>query len=109
MKLDFLLQMEEIYGNSRIYPWKLNHVDIFLHLESFTQRCFDMTEVCNCMITFGRIDETEDIPQPNFGTSAGPMFEAMCIDMEKKFKESLAQIEKVFCHLFYNLSSCYSY
>ena len=74
----------------------LDKAPIFNHLDSFIQRCKDMIEVCEAMITFGRFDETEDIPKPRFGGSRGEEFEKWCQKIEDMFGESLDDIEKVF-------------
>lgn len=47
------------------------------------------------MIIFGRHDETEIIPKPEFGGSRGEEFEIWCGKIETMFKESLDKIESV--------------
>lgn len=54
-----------------------------------------MIDVCECMITFGRHDETNNIPKPKFGGARGREFESYCDKIESMFKESLEDIEKV--------------
>lgn len=92
------MQMAEAHSENSANPWYLNNSQIFNHLDSFVQRCYDMIEVCECMITFGRLDETEHIPKPMFGTSKGKIYEAMCEKAEKLFFEAIEDIERV--HLF---------
>lgn len=88
--------MAEAHSENSSRPWQLNNAHIFNHVDSFVQRCYDMIEVCECMITFGRFDETEEIPKPLFGTSKGQMYEQMCDKVERLFIESLDELEKVF-------------
>lgn len=47
------------------------------------------------MIIFGRHDETERIPKPEFGGSRGEEFEIWCGKIETMFEESLNSIESV--------------
>lgn len=54
-----------------------------------------MIDICECMITFGRHDETNYIPKPKFAGARGREFESYCDKAESMFKESLEDIEKV--------------
>lgn len=54
------------------------------------------------MIIFGRHDESEIIPKPEFGGSRGDEFEAWCAQIEKMFQESLNKIENVNISLLLN-------
>ncbi|KAI4471763.1 dynein heavy chain [Holotrichia oblita] len=76
-------------------PWKLDKAPIFNHLDSYIQRCKDMIEICEAMITFGRFNETEEIPKPRFSGSRGVEFEKWCEKVESMFKESLEDVEMV--------------
>lgn len=76
-------------------PWKLEKSSMFNHVDSFIQRCKDMIEVCEAMITFGRFDENEPIPKPKFGGNRGPEFESVCDKIESMFVECLEDVEKV--------------
>ncbi|XP_049764343.1 dynein axonemal heavy chain 2 [Schistocerca cancellata] len=75
--------------------WDLDKASIFNHVDSFTQRCRDMVEVCEAMRVFGRMDETEVIPRPMFGGTEGPEFEATCDKVESTFRCSLQAIQDV--------------
>lgn len=68
---------------------------IFNHVDTYIQRCKDLIEICEAMIIFGRYDETEAIPKPEFGGSRGGEFEIWCSQIEKMFQESLDKIETV--------------
>ncbi|XP_044753245.1 dynein axonemal heavy chain 2 [Coccinella septempunctata] len=74
-------------------PWKLNTAPIFNHVDSLIQRCKDMIEICESMITFGRYDETEVLPKPTFGGSRGQEFESWVDKIEVMFNRSLAEVE----------------
>ena len=75
--------------------WSLDRAPIFNHVDSFIQRCKDMIEICEAMISFGRHDETEEIPKPNFGGSRHMEFINWCSKVEEMFAESLKAIEDV--------------
>lgn len=91
----YLLQISEAHTEFGTKPWLLDKSKIFNQIDSFIQRCKDMIEICHCMITFGRHDETDYIPKPKFGGARGPEFESYCDKIESMFKESLDDIEKV--------------
>lgn len=54
-----------------------------------------MIEICEAMIVFGRYDETEDLPKPNFGGSKGKEFDKWAERIERMFAGSLADIADV--------------
>lgn len=54
-----------------------------------------MIEICEAMITFGRFDETDEIPPPRFSGSRGLEFEKWCEKVESMFVESLEDVEAV--------------
>lgn len=85
-------------------PWILDKNKIFNQIDSFIQRCKDMIDVCEAMITFGRHDETDVIPKPKFGGARGREFENYCDKIEDMFKESLEDIEKV-SHMILNVQN----
>nr|XP_015838947.1 PREDICTED: dynein heavy chain 2, axonemal [Tribolium castaneum] len=76
-------------------PWLLDKAPIFNHVDSFIQRCKDMIEICEAMINFGRHDETEEIPKPNFGGSRRIEFLNWCNKVEDMFAESLKSVQEV--------------
>lgn len=76
-------------------PWNLDKSLMFNHIDAFIQRCKDLIEICEAMITFGRFDETEPIPKPKFGGTRGKEFERYCDKIESMFKESLEDVERV--------------
>lgn len=46
--------MAEAHNDKNPGSWELDTGSIFNYIDSFVQRCFDMLDVCNCMIIFGR-------------------------------------------------------
>lgn len=46
--------MVEAHTAEKPGSWELDSGSIFNYIDSFIQRCFDMLDVCNCMIIFGR-------------------------------------------------------
>ncbi|KAK9890592.1 hypothetical protein WA026_011959 [Henosepilachna vigintioctopunctata] len=80
-----------MFGNK---PWALNTAPIFNHIDSLIQRCKDMIEVCESMITFGRYDETEVLPKPTFGGSRGSEFGSWVDKIEVMFNNSLEEVAK---------------
>lgn len=72
--------------------WDLDEAAIFNHVNAFVQRLEDLTEICNAMIVFGRIDETVEIPNPRFGGIRGPSFEETCMVLEQRFISGLVDV-----------------
>lgn len=79
--------------------WDLDEPAIFNHVNAFVQRLEDLTEVCNAMIVFGRIDETVAIPRPKFGGIRGVEFEETCLIAEQKFISGLVDVRNAGTHL----------
>ena len=50
----FFFQISKLYSTHSEFPWDLDTGPIFNHVDSFVQRCRDMIDVCESMITFGR-------------------------------------------------------
>ncbi|XP_045494772.1 dynein axonemal heavy chain 2 [Colias croceus] len=100
--IDCCKRYREIYdlmaeAHSEVNPgtWELDTGSIFNYIDSFVQRCFDMLDVCNCMIIFGRIDELEVIHKPMFAGARGDQFEAKCDQIEHMFHDALDQVRAV--------------
>lgn len=79
--------------------WDLDEAAIFNHVNAFVQRLEDLTEICNAMIVFGRIDETVQIPSPKFGGIRGIEFEETCLVLEQKFISGLVDVRNAGTHL----------
>ncbi|CAG9785840.1 unnamed protein product [Diatraea saccharalis] len=87
--------MAEAHNDVNPGSWELDTGSIFNYIDSFVQRCFDMLDVCNCMIIFGRIDELEDIPKPMFAGARGEQFENKCDQIEHMFNNALDKVRAV--------------
>ncbi|KAM3963696.1 LOW QUALITY PROTEIN: dynein heavy chain 2, axonemal kl-2 [Aphomia sociella] len=87
--------MAEAHNDIKPGSWELDTGSIFNYIDSFVQRCFDMLDVCNCMIIFGRIDEMENINKPMFGGAHGDRFEAKCDQIEYMFHDALNYVRRV--------------
>ncbi|XP_045516056.1 dynein axonemal heavy chain 2 [Pieris brassicae] len=87
--------MAEAHSDVNPSSWELDIGAIFNYIDSFVQRCFDMLDVCNCMIIFGRIDELEVINKPMFGGARGDQFEAKCDQIEHMFHDALDNVRAV--------------
>ncbi|XP_050561707.1 dynein axonemal heavy chain 2 [Spodoptera frugiperda] len=87
--------MAEAHNDDNPDSWVLDTGSIFNYIDSFIQRCFDMLDVCNCMIIFGRINEFETINKPYFGGARGDQFEAKCEKIERMFFAALLDVKAV--------------
>ncbi|CAK9808028.1 Dynein axonemal heavy chain 2 [Anthophora quadrimaculata] len=75
-------------------PWDLNRDNIFQHIDIFIGRCYDMIEICQAMMDFARMDETELFSKPMFGGTKGEERERVCQKIERLFHEALQKIEQ---------------
>ncbi|XP_013098623.2 dynein axonemal heavy chain 2 [Stomoxys calcitrans] len=73
--------------------WDLDSVLIFNHIDAFMKRLEDLMDICQAMIAFGRLDETEDIPKPRFGGTNGAEFEKTAERVETDFRKTLSLLE----------------
>ncbi|XP_050668613.1 dynein axonemal heavy chain 2 [Leptidea sinapis] len=87
--------MSEAHSEAKPGTWELDTGAIFNYIDSFVQRCFDMLDICNCMIIFGRIDEMEVINKPMFGGARGDQFEDKCDQIEHMFHDALDNVKSV--------------
>nr|XP_049696661.1 dynein axonemal heavy chain 2 [Helicoverpa armigera] len=87
--------MAEAHNDANPNSWELDTGSIFNYIDSFIQRCFDMLDVCNCMIIFGRINEMENINKPYFAGARGDQFEAKCEKIERMFFSALLDVKGV--------------
>ncbi|XP_053613118.1 dynein axonemal heavy chain 2 isoform X1 [Plodia interpunctella] len=87
--------MVEAHNEKKPDSWVLDTGSIFNYIDSFVQRCFDMLDVCNCMIIFGRMDEMEVISKPLFSGARGDQFEEKCSSIEHMFQDALRNVRQV--------------
>ncbi|KAJ9574123.1 hypothetical protein L9F63_008537, partial [Diploptera punctata] len=89
------IRISQFHTTNSDVPWDLDVGPIFNHVDSFVQRCRDMIEVCEAMITFGRMDDAENIPKPRFSGTRGEEFEKICEKIEKDFRCHLKEIQNI--------------
>lgn len=82
--------------------WLFDESKIFNQIDIFIQRLFDIMEICETIIVFGRCDETLTIPELTFGCYNAKEFTMTCRDMEKKFDNGLRDI-KAASHMILNV------
>ncbi|KAJ0175845.1 hypothetical protein K1T71_009004 [Dendrolimus kikuchii] len=92
--------MAEAHNEANPGSWELDTGSIFNYIDSFVQRCFDMLDVCNCMIIFGRIDELENINKPMFAGARGEVFEIIIENLVESVFEGVNHVEEAVVALF---------
>ncbi|XP_037958785.1 dynein-1-beta heavy chain, flagellar inner arm I1 complex [Teleopsis dalmanni] len=83
--------------------WNLKKDIIFNHIDTFIKRLCDLIDICEAMIVFGRLDETEIIPKPIFGGAFGSDCDKIIDDIETKFFAQLKSIRVNSKHLILNV------
>jgi len=92
-KLIFKRLLEQFSMEDFKRTWMFDEATIFSQINIFIQRLFDIIEICDTIIVFGRIDETMKIPPLSFGCSNAKEFMAICKDMEERFSAGLDAIK----------------
>lgn len=70
--------------------WNVNEDIVFNRIDTFTRRCYDVIEICNALIVFGRRNKVGMI-----GSTKGTEYEAYCRKIEDLFYENLDEIKLV--------------
>ncbi|KAL6420158.1 hypothetical protein ACFW04_014096 [Cataglyphis niger] len=70
--------------------WQINEQLVFKHVDTFTQRCYDVIEICNALIVFGRRNKVGIIGGPK-----GTEHEDYCRRIENLFYENLEEVKLV--------------
>lgn len=73
--------------------WMFDENNIFNQINIFIQRLYDIMEICETIIVFGRVDESMTIPPLNFGCYNAHEFLLICRDIECKFENGLKIIK----------------
>lgn len=73
--------------------WMFDDVKIFSRINIFIQRLYDIMEICESIIVFGRVDETGSIAPLKFGCHNANEFMKTCEDIQKKFDAALLDIK----------------
>ncbi|XP_068140220.1 LOW QUALITY PROTEIN: uncharacterized protein [Drosophila tropicalis] len=78
---------------SKDVQWQLDMGIIFNHIDAFVERLNDVSDICESMIVFGRLDEFDEIPKPQFGGSRGEELAQTADAVEQKFLLILKQLQ----------------
>ncbi|XP_014474609.1 PREDICTED: dynein heavy chain 2, axonemal [Dinoponera quadriceps] len=70
--------------------WSVNDLTVFNRIDTFTRRCYDLIEICDALIVFGRRNKVGMI-----GSARGTQYEAYCRRIEDLFYENLDEIKLV--------------
>ncbi|XP_025267061.1 dynein heavy chain 2, axonemal-like [Camponotus floridanus] len=70
--------------------WQMNEQFVFKRIDTFTQRCYDVIEIYNALIVFGRCNKVGMI-----GGTKGTEHEEYCRRIENLFYENLEEIKLV--------------
>ncbi|KAL0112939.1 hypothetical protein PUN28_012292 [Cardiocondyla obscurior] len=70
--------------------WDVNERLIFNYIDTFVQRCYDIIEICDSSIVFGRCNKVGMIGGPR-----GIEYDAYCRQIENLFYESLDEIKLI--------------
>ncbi|KAL9930153.1 uncharacterized protein ACN427_014747 isoform 1-T1 [Glossina fuscipes fuscipes] len=94
MSIDCCLSYKAIYErmakeHARKFEWDLDNAMIFNHVDAFAERLNDLIDICESMIVFARLDESENIPKPRFGGTNGQEFEKIAESVERQFLQIL--------------------
>lgn len=73
--------------------WLFDDAKIFSRINIFIQRLYDIMEICESIIVFGRIDETGSIAPLKFGCHNAKEFMKICDDIQKRFDAALLDIK----------------
>lgn len=73
--------------------WLMDEIKVFSRVNIFIQRLYDIIEICESIIVFGRIDETGSIAPLKFGCHNAAEFMKICDDIQKKFDAALQKIK----------------
>lgn len=92
-KLIFKRVLERLQTEDFRKTWLFDDSQIFNQIDIFIQRLYDIMEICETIIVFGRCDETVTIPALTFGCYNASEFTMTCSDMEKKFENGLKDIK----------------
>ncbi|XP_055836500.1 dynein axonemal heavy chain 2 isoform X2 [Episyrphus balteatus] len=86
--------LKQYEGNDKTLGRGLDEAMIFNHVNAFEERLHDLIDICQSMIVFGRLDETEVIPKPLFGGTRGSYFERKSENVESNFMKILETLRK---------------
>ncbi|XP_062141991.1 uncharacterized protein LOC133850046 [Drosophila sulfurigaster albostrigata] len=73
--------------------WQLDQGIVFNHVNAFMERLGDLMDICESMIVFGRLDETEHIEPTQFSGTNGEQLEKIASNVEQQFLNALEQLK----------------
>lgn len=97
--LEFIPDLQMVKAHNELNAdWDLDVAFIFGNMDSFIRRNFDLIEICEAMITFGRMAETA-IEKPSLVGTKGVDFDRIIDNVESQFKIALFEVAKVRHHI----------
>jgi hypothetical protein len=93
-KLIFKKIVEQFAYEDFRRSWMMDEAKIFSRVNIFIQRLYDIIEICESIIVFGRCDETGTIAPLKFGCHNAQEFMKICDDIQKKFDDGLLIIKQ---------------
>lgn len=92
-KLIFKRCVDQLQTEDFRKTWIFDCDKIFSQIDIFIKRLMDIMEICECLIVFGRVDETVTIPQITFGCYNAEEFTLTSQDIEQKFKFGVEKVK----------------
>lgn len=93
-KIIFKKCVERLQTEDFRKTWIFDHDKIFSQIDIFIKRLMDIMEICECLIVFGRVDETVTIPPLTFGCYNAKEFTLTSQDIEMKFNAGLEKVRQ---------------
>ncbi|KAL7741405.1 hypothetical protein ACLKA6_013840 [Drosophila palustris] len=87
-----LAYKEHVSQQQQKVGWQLDQGIIFNHVNAFMERLSDLMDICESMIVFGRLDETENIERAQFSGTNGEQLEKIALSVEQQFVQALNQL-----------------
>jgi Dynein heavy chain, N-terminal region 1 len=75
--------------------WRLNHDAMFHQIDGFLNRLYDVIDILEATIVYGRHDESNERPKIIFGCNNGSVYESLYAEMQKRFATNLDIIQGV--------------
>ncbi|XP_014244414.1 dynein heavy chain 2, axonemal isoform X2 [Cimex lectularius] len=85
----------ELHNKNHPKPWIIDKEKVFNQVDTIMQRCVDMVEICQTMTIFGRIDESCEVPKPQFGWTRASEFETIVDKIENQYTILFHDIQRV--------------
>ncbi|KAH8378166.1 hypothetical protein KR093_009808 [Drosophila rubida] len=89
-----LAYKEHVQLQQQDIGWQLEQGIVFNHVNAFIERLGDLMDICESMIVFGRLDETQRIEQAQFSGTNGEQLEMIASNVEQRFLSALEQLKR---------------